>query len=61
MRWRSPVDDVIYLGSESRYGVTLAGRKIWTVWQHDRQHAPFLIKKGQQVWLSFSTDDALVI
>lgn len=59
--WRSRIEDVIYLGSESRYGTTLAGHKVWAVWQHGRDHAPFLIQKGQEMWLSFSADDALVI
>ena len=55
------VEEVIYLGSESRYALRAGNERIWAARLHDRNHDSDGIKKGQGVWIQFSPDDALVL
>lgn len=55
------VEDVIYLGSESRYALRLGGERIWALSLHDRRHDQATIQKSRSVWLHFKPDDALVL
>ncbi len=58
---RCQVEDVIYLGSESRYAARVGDHRIWSARLHDRDHSSDAIRKGQEAWLHFSPDDALVL
>lgn len=55
------VEDIIYLGSESRYGLRLGDQRVWAACLHDRRQEEAVIGKGQQVWLQFASEDALVL
>ena len=58
---RCHVEDVIYLGSESRYALRVGDHRIWAARLHDRDHDSNAIRKGQEAWLHFSPDDALLL
>ena len=58
---RCRVEDVIYLGSESRYAARVGDHRIGAARLHDRDHSSYAIRKGQEAWLHFSPDDALVL
>lgn len=56
------VEEIIYLGSQSRYGLRLGGERVWAARLHDREHdtsAP--LQRGQQAWMWFAPEDVRVI
>jgi hypothetical protein len=55
------IEDVIYLGADSRYGISVAGMKLWAVDSHDGSALSPVLHKEQRVWLHFSGSDALVL
>ncbi len=58
---RGVVEDIIYLGSASRYSVRIGAEKVWAACLHDRAHSGDTLRAGQQTWVQFSSDAALVL
>ena len=54
------IEDTIYAGAESRYGVRAGAGKTWISRQHDAAH-PELFGKGQTVWLRVNAEDVLLL
>lgn len=55
------VEDVIFLGPESRYALRLGTQRLWALRLHGRYHDNGPICKGQEVWVQFAPEDALVL
>ena len=58
---RCTVEEVIYLGSESRCVLRVGSQRVWALRLHDRNDHGDAINKGQQTWMHFASDDAIVL
>jgi spermidine/putrescine transport system ATP-binding protein len=55
------IEEVIFLGSHSRYAVRVKDGRIWAVQMHDQIGNPLLFKRGSKAWVSFSTTDLQIV
>lgn len=58
--FQGQIEDAIYVGAESRYGVRAGSGKAWISRQHDAAH-PALFSKGLTVWLRINAEDVLLL
>ena len=55
------LEEVIFLGSHSRYAVRVKDQRIWAVQMHDQTGDPLPFKRGSKTWASFFTTDLQIV
>jgi spermidine/putrescine transport system ATP-binding protein len=55
------LEEVIFLGSHSRYAIRVKDQRIWAVQMHDQTGDPLPFKRGSKTWASFSTTDLQIV
>jgi spermidine/putrescine transport system ATP-binding protein len=55
------IEEVIFLGSHSRYAIRVRDERIWSVQMHHQNSDQLPYKRGSKAWLSFSESDLQIV